>query len=135
MPWCWNIFTWFYESLWYIFIYNDNSHILDLVFVDHDFLSISPLFKKLFHHSPITIEFCILNNYQPAINTSFVFDFKNASFVGLNVFLIVLSGMIFYMNLDEMYSKMLELLHLGINQFIPCDHVLPHNILKGKVIL
>ena len=82
-------------------IYNDSSHILDLVFVDYDlntdlFLPISPLFKKSFHNSPITIEFSVLNN-QPAINSSFVFDFKNASFVGPNGFLIVLSRMIFYL--------------------------------------
>ena len=53
-------------------IYNDNSHILDLVFVDHDldvnlFLPISPLFKKSLHHTPITLEFSVLN-YQPAID-------------------------------------------------------------------
>ena len=70
-------------------IYNDNSHILDLVFVDHDldanlFLPISPLFKKSFHHSPITVEFSVLN-YQPAIANSFVFDFRSANFVGLQV--------------------------------------------------
>ena len=72
-------------------IYNNNSHIFDLVFVGHDldanlFLPISPLFKKSFHHSPITVEFSVLN-YQPAIDNSFVFDFKNANFVGFNSFL------------------------------------------------
>ena len=55
-------------------IYNDKSHILDLVFVDHDvdanlFLPISPLFKKSFHHSSITVEFSVLN-YQPDIDNS-----------------------------------------------------------------
>ena len=55
-------------------IYNDNSHILDLVFVNHDlnanlFLPISPLFKKSFHHFPITVEFSVIN-YQPDIDNS-----------------------------------------------------------------
>ena len=72
-------------------IYNDDSHILDLVFVDHDydtnlFLLISHLFRKTFYHSPITVEFSVLNN-QPAIDNRFVFDFKNANFVGLNTVL------------------------------------------------
>ena len=42
-------------------IYNDNSHILDLVFVYHQFLPISSLFKKSFHLSPIMVEFSVLN--------------------------------------------------------------------------
>ena len=78
-------------------------------------MPISPLFKKSFHHSPITVEFSVLN-YQPAIANSFVFDFKNANFVDLNSF--EWNDSLCKFNLDEMYSKILEILHLGINQFI-----------------
>ena len=80
------------------------------------FQPIAPLFIKSFDHSPITVEFFGLN-YQPAIDNSFIFDFKIANFVGLSGFCISFewNDLLCNMNLDAMYSKILDILHLGIN--------------------
>ena len=56
--------------------------------------------------------------WNSAVDNSFVFDFKNANFVGLNSFPNSFEWNDNF-NVDEMYSKILEILHLGIHLFKP----------------
>lgn len=115
-------------------ILNENSRLLDLVLVDNDlildiFPPICPLFNKSFHHSPLVIEFSVIN-YQPLIsNNNQFFDFKNADFVSLNTFLNSFdwNEVFVNVNLDNMYSKFLDILKVGMQTHIPVKSISMNN--------
>ena len=76
-------------------MYNDNSRLLDLVFVDKDiiaeaFTPIMPIFEKSFHHLLIELSSHFYQPFHP-INNEY-YNFKKADFVALNSFLRTLIG-------------------------------------------
>ena len=109
---------------------NDNSRLLDLVFVDKDIISeaftpIMPIFEKSFHHSPLIIELSS-QFYQPfhPINNEY-YNFKKADFVALNSFLRTFDWVLEFQdkNLQNMYVSFLKIIKEGLNNFVPKKYI------------
>lgn len=107
-------------------ILNENFRILDLVMVDNDFNHnifepILPIFDKTFHHAPITVEFSV-QNFQPLGNScNFSYDFKNADYQSINLYLCDIDwlNVLSRLELKEMYCTFLSTFLEAINLFVP----------------